>query len=74
MSGKTVPKESKKLPDEFIKKLINLYQTTKITQRDLGKKFNISKSRIQRILKANKVSIRTEIDEKLRKSFFRLIL
>lgn len=62
MSGKLVTKSTKgmTLSAETLKTIVNLYQTSKITQRDLAKNHGISKSSLNRLLKANKVAIRKE--------------
>lgn len=58
---KTVAKPDKRnLSSENLKNIITLYQTTRITQRNLADQFNISKSSLNRILKANQIAIRKE--------------
>lgn len=77
MSGKPSDKpigksniKSKQLSIEVVKKMVNLYETSRINQRDLALQFGISKSSVNRILKANNITIRKE---KRGKIFFDLL-
>lgn len=56
----TKPAKGKKLTVETIKIIVEMYKNTEITQRNLAEQFDISKSSLNRLLKANKVTIRKE--------------
>lgn len=54
------PRKAPTLSDEVVQNLIHIYKNSKVNQRDLAKSHGISKSTLNRILKAKNVAIRKD--------------
>lgn len=52
------PAKVAKLSDEVVKNITHIYKNSRTNQRDLAKSHGISKSTVNRILKATNVAIR----------------